>query len=181
MQPALLEQYKKTVVPALVKEFNYSHMLAAPKITKVVINVGYGRQVKDTALVENIERTLTLITGQKPVHNKSKKAISNFKTRIGQNIGASVTMRGRGMYEFLYKFIHLALPRVRDFRGLSPNSFDRGGNYTVGLKENIAFPEIGSSSVEKVHGLEVVIVTTAKTKAEAHALLKGLGFPLKEK
>lgn len=181
MESTLHTQYKKSVVPALQQKFGFKNVMQVPALKKVVINVGYGRHVKDTAFIENIEKTLTLITGQKPIHNKTKKAISNFKTRLGMDIGISVTLRGKRMYEFVYKLVHLTFPRVRDFRGISPKAFDRQGNYTVGFKENIAFPEIGGGAVDKIHGLEVVIVTSAKNKEEGRALLTELGFPFRDK
>lgn len=179
MKPALQQHYQETVVPALKAEFGYKNIMQVPKIEKVVLNVGYGRHTKDNAHIENIERTLSLVTGQKPVHNKAKKAISNFKTRVGMPIGASVTLRGKSMYEFLYKLIHLTFPRVRDFRGINPKAFDGHGNYTVGVKEHIAFPEIGGGSLDRIHGLEIVVVTSAKTNDEAKALLTKLGFPFR--
>lgn len=181
MKPALQQYYQDTVIPALKAEFGYRNVMQVPKVTKVVLNVGYGRHTKDNAHIENLERTLSQVTGQKPVHNKAKKAISNFKTRVGMPIGASVTLRGRSMYEFLYKLIHLTFPRVRDFRGISPKGFDHHGNYTVGLKENIAFPEIGGGSLERLHGLEITVVTTAKNDQESKMLLTQLGFPFKAK
>ncbi len=181
MTPVLLKKYREEVVPHLMQEFGLKNKMQAPRILKVVVNVGYGRQAKEQPFIENVENTLSLITGQKPVHHKSKKSISNFKVREGMNIGVSVTMRGPRMYEFLYRFIHLTLPRVRDFRGLNPKSFDVNGNYTLGFKENNAFPEIRSTAVDKIHGLEVTVVTNASKKEEGLALLKGIGFPFKEK
>ncbi len=181
MEPQLYTTYKKEVVPALKKQFGYTNVMQVPKIVKVTLNVGYGRHVKDTAYVENIEKTLAAITGQKPVHQGAKKSISNFKTRIGMNIGVSVTLRGNSMYEFLYKLIHLTLPRIRDFRGLNPKSFDTCGNYAIGFKEHIAFPEVHSNAVDKIHGLEVVITTSAKNKEEGKGLLTALGFPFRDK
>ena len=165
----------------LMKEFSYANIMQAPRIVKVVLNVGYGRHAKENPYIEAVERTLMAITGQKSVHALSKKSISNFKIREGMDIGAFVTLRGHRMQTFLYKFVHLVLPRVRDFRGLSPKSFDSNGNYTIGFKENIAFPEVTGEKVDIIHGLEVVIVTTAKTKEEGHALLKAYGFPFRDK
>lgn len=181
MESQLYTTYKKTVVPALKKELGYDNVMQVPRFVKAVVNVGYGRHAKEAAYIERVGETLRLITGQKPVHNKAKKSISNFKTRKGMPIGATVTLRGMRMYEFLYKLIHVVFPRVRDFRGLSPKSFDRAGNYTFGLKEHIAFPEITSFSPDAIHGLEVTLQTTAKTKEEGMALLKHAGFPLREK
>lgn len=181
MTPALLQLYTKQVVPALQAEFGYTNIMQVPKVTKVTINVGYGRQHKDKAFIENLEKTLTLISGQKPMHNKAKKSISNFKIREGLPIGVSVTLRGPRMYDFLQKLIHISLPRVRDFRGIDPKSFDVQGNYTLGLKESGAFPEVVVDSLDKIHGLQIVITTTAHNKTEGRALLKGLGFPFRDK
>ncbi len=177
----LYEQYKKDAISSLMKQFGYTNRMQVPRVLKVVLNIGYGKNVKDKAYVEHIEKTMTLISGQKPVHNAAKKSISNFKIREGQAIGASVTMRGARMYDFLYKFIHIALPRVRDFRGLSRKSFDRGGNYTIGLKEQVAFPEVTTSFTDRFYGLEITVVTSARNKEEGLALLTALGFPFREK
>jgi large subunit ribosomal protein L5 len=181
MNSLLYTQYAEDAVPKMVKQFGYKNRMQAPRLTKAVVNIGYGKHAKDKALVEHMEKTLTMITGQKPVHNKSKKSISNFKIHEGQPIGASVTLRGNRMYDFLYKLVHLTLPRVRDFRGLSKNSFDGRGNYTLGLKEQVAFPEVTPQSSDKFYGLEVTVVTSAKSKAEGLALLSALGFPFREK
>lgn len=179
MANQLYTTYKKEITVRLKDELGLRNIMQVPQIKKVVLNVGYGRNSKDKAFVDTIEKTLTLIAGQKPVHNKSRKSISNFKTREGQPIGASVTLRGPQMYEFLYKLINITLPRVRDFRGLNPNAFDRQGNYAIGFKEQIAFPEVGAEGVEKIHGLEVIVSTSAKNKEQGYALLKALGFPFK--
>jgi len=181
MESRLQTQYRKTVVPALMEAFGYKNTMQAPGVSKVTVNVGYGRHVKDKAFIENVERTLSAITGQKPVHNKATKSISNFKIREGMPIGASVTLRGPRMYDFLDKLVSVTFPRVRDFRGISPKGFDKQGNYSFGLKENIAFPEISSDAVESIHGLQIVITTTATKAEEGLALLKGLGFPFKDK
>lgn len=173
--------YKTKVVPELQKEFGFKNVSSVPRIEKVTINVGYGRHVKDKGYIDNVENTLTKITGQKPVHQKAKKSISNFKIREGMQIGASVTLRGKAMYEFLYRFIHLTLPRIRDFRGINPKSFDKQGNYSIGMKEASAFPEIVSDASDKMHGLEVVVTTTANNPAEGLALLKNMGFPFRDK
>ncbi len=180
-EPTLYTKYKSTVAPALKDAFGYKNVMQVPRVEKVVVNVGYGRHTKDKQYIEQIEKTLTRITGQKPVHNKSRKAISNFKIREGQNIGISVTLRGRSMYEFLNKLINVTFPRVRDFRGINPKSFDPQGNYAIGFKEHIAFPEIGGEAVDNLHGLEVTVTTTASNKQEGLALLKGLGFPFRDK
>ncbi len=173
--------YKNDAIPALKEQFGYQNIMQVPKIDKVTVNVGFGRHNKDKAYIDNVLDTLQSITGQKPVIRKAKKSISNFKIREGMDIGASVTLRGKAMYDFLDRFIHLTLPRVRDFRGLNPKSFDKEGNYSVGLKENLAFPEISTDAIEKIHGLQVVVTTTAQTKEEGYALLKAIGFPFRDK
>ncbi len=180
MKSELYKIYKEKVIPALIKEFGYKNSLQVPKISKVVINVGYGRQAKDKKFIDGVELTLRLISGQKPVHNKARKSISNFKVRQGMNIGASVTLRGDRMYDFLYKLINLTLPRVRDFRGLNPKSVDKNGNFTIGFKENLSFPEVSDEAQDILHGLEVVINTTANNREEGYALLDKLGFPFKK-
>ena len=181
MKPALLTQYQETIAPRLRTELKLKNLFQVPRLLKVVVNVGYGKQAKDQAFIDHVEKTLTLITGQKPVHHGAKKSISNFKTREGMKIGVSVTLRGRRMYEFVYKLVHLSLPRVRDFRGLSPKAFDQQGNYTIGFKENLAFPEVRAEAMDKIHGLEVTIMTSAREPASALAFLKALGFPFRQK
>jgi large subunit ribosomal protein L5 len=181
MQSILYKQYKEKVVPALKEEFGYKNIMQVPKIEKVVINVGYGKHAKDKNYIEHVEKVLGAISGQKPVHNKSKKSISNFKIRQGMNIGVSVLLRGDKMYDFLYRLINLALPRVRDFRGISPKSFDKQGNYSLGIKEQLAFPEITADMSDVIHGLEITVVTNAKSKEEGLSLLKKIGFPFKDK
>ncbi|PIZ95155.1 MAG: 50S ribosomal protein L5 [Candidatus Magasanikbacteria bacterium CG_4_10_14_0_2_um_filter_37_12] len=181
MKSELYKQYKDEVVPVLKEKFGYQNVMQVPRIEKVVLNVGYGRHTKDSAYIENVGNTLRVITGQAPVHNKAKKSISNFKVREGSPVGVSVTLRGEKMYDFLQKLVSITFPRVRDFRGIDPNSFDKQGNYAVGFKENVAFPEISVGSLDKVHGLEVIIRTTAIKKEEGLELLKGLGFPFKQK
>ncbi|MCB9798338.1 50S ribosomal protein L5 [Candidatus Nomurabacteria bacterium] len=176
----LQTQYKQKVVPALKEKFGYKNEMQVPKIQKVIINVGYGRHNKDKGYIDNVENTLRLITGQKPVHNLAKKSISNFKIREGMDIGMSVTLRGKAMYEFLYRFINLVLPRVRDFRGLNPKAFDRAGNYSIGMKENISFPEVIAETSDKIHGLQIVVQTSAQTNDEGRALLEEMGFPFKK-
>jgi large subunit ribosomal protein L5 len=176
----LYEQYKKEMVPALQEAFGFKNVMEVPKVESITLNVGYGRHVKDKSFKENVEKTLSAITGQKPVHNKARISISNFKIREGMPIGASVTLRGKRMYDFLDKFVSIDLPRVRDFRGLNPKAFDEQGNYSIGLKENIAFPEITIDSSDKIHGLQVVIKTTANSREEGFALLEKLGFPFKK-
>ena len=180
MESRLHKIYKEKIALALKKDFGYKNVMQVPKIDKVTLNIGYGRFVKDSAYIENITKTLRNITGQNPTQNKAKKSISNFKIRAGNEIGASVTLRGKRMYDFLDKMVNITLPRVKDFRGISQKSFDRQGNYSIGFKEQLAFPEIKSDAVDKVHGLQVIISTTAKNKEEGLALLKYLGFPFKK-
>src|SRR3989338_9988941 len=177
MKVNLYEKYKKEVVPALQKELGFKNAMQAPKIKKVILNAGIGRFVKEARYIDNVENTLSKISGQKPMRTKSKKSISNFKIREGMEIGVAVTLRGTRMYQFLEKLVSITLPRVRDFRGLSEKSFDRNGNYTIGFKENLAFPEIKAEDIEKVHGLQITINTNAKNKAEGKALLTHMGFP----
>ncbi len=171
------KRYKEEVVPALVKEFGYKNVNEVPKLVKIVLNMGLG-DVKDNSKSFNTAvDELTLIAGQKPVATKAKKAISNFKVRAGMKIGAKVTLRGTRMYEFFDRLVGIALPRVRDFRGISDKSFDGRGNYSMGIKEQLIFPEISYDKVEKIRGLDVSFITTAQTDAEAKALLKALGLP----
>ncbi len=177
MQGTLYEKYKKEVVPALKQEFGLKNVMQVPRITKVVINSGVGRFVKEAGYIDNVEKTLSRITGQKPVRTKARDSISNFKIREGMEIGVVVTLRGPKMYQFLEKLVRVTFPRVRDFRGIIDKAFDRQGNYTIGLKENVAFPEIKSGDVDKIHGLQIIINTTAKNKQEGKALLTHLGFP----
>ena len=180
MESRLKKQYKEKVAPALKEQFGYKNIMQVPKLKKVVLNIGYGRHLKDAGFIENVEKTLRAITGQSPIHNKAKKSISNFKIREGMKIGISVTLRDQKMYDFIDKLVSVTLPRVRDFRGVSRKSFDKTGNFTLGFKEHIAFPEVTGDSIEKIHGLEVVINTSAKTKEEGEALLEKLGFPFKK-
>lgn len=169
--------YKKEIVPAIQKELGLKNVMQVPKVTKIVVNAGIGRFVKEANFIDSVEKTLTKITGQKPVRTKAKKAISNFKIRQGQEIGVVVTLRGPRMYHFLEKLLRVTFPRVRDFHGISDKAFDRQGNFTIGFKENIAFPEVKLEEIEKIHGLQVVINTTAKDKVAGRALLTHLGFP----
>lgn len=180
MNTPLSTMYKETVVPAMKEQFGYNNLMEVPSIEKVTINVGYGRHHKDKAFIENVENTLRNITGQAPTHNLAKKSISNFKIREGVAVGASVTLRGEAMYTFLYKLIHMTLPRVRDFRGISPKSFDKQGNYSLGITDSTAFPEITGEAADKSHGLEIVITTSAHSKDEGLALLTAFGFPFKK-
>ena len=173
----LREHYEKTVKPNLMKEFGYTNPLQAPRLEKIVVNMGVGEAVQDGKRVDAAVQELSLITGQKPVVTRAKKSIATFKLRQGMPIGAKVTLRKERMYEFLDRLITVALPRVRDFRGVSANSFDGRGNYSLGLKEQIVFPEIDYDRVDQVRGMDVVIVTTAKTDDEARALLRGFDMP----
>jgi large subunit ribosomal protein L5 len=173
----LREHYEKTVKPTLMKEFGYDNSLQAPRLEKIVVNMGVGEAVQDQKRVEAAVQDLSLITGQKPVVTRAKKSIATFKLRQGMAIGVKVTLRKERMYEFLDRLITVALPRVRDFRGVSPKSFDGRGNYTLGLKEQIVFPEIDYDKVDQVRGMDVVIVTTAKSDDEARALLRGFDMP----
>jgi len=177
----LSEKYKKEVVPALMKQFGYKNIMQVPRLEKVVINMGVGAAVQDPKLLDGAVRDLSLISGQKPVVTKAKKSIANFKIRAGMRIGAKVTLRGERMYEFLNKLMNVALPRVRDFGGVSPNSFDGRGNFAMGLREQLVFPEIEYDKVDKIRGMDVIICTTAKTDEEARALLKLLGMPFRER
>ena len=171
------KRYKEEIVPTLIKEFGYKNVNEVPKLVKIVLNMGLG-DVKDNSKSFNTAvEELTLIAGQKPVATKAKKAISNFKVRAGMKIGAKVTLRGTRMYEFFDRLVAIALPRVRDFRGVSDKSFDGRGNYAMGIKEQLIFPEISYDKVEKIRGLDIAFITTAKTDAEAKALLKALGLP----
>jgi large subunit ribosomal protein L5 len=181
MSATLATDYTTRIVPLLKEQLGLSSVAEVPRIDKVTLNVGYGRHTKDKQHIERVEKTLAAISGQQPVHNKAKKSISNFKIREGVAIGASVTLRGTAMYEFLYRLINITLPRVRDFRGLNPKSFDAQGNYSIGFKEHVAFPEVQAESADSVHGLEVVIATTATNSAQGFALLEAIGFQFKKK
>ena len=174
------DKYQNVVVPELMKEFNYSSLMEVPKLEKIVVNMGLGDAVANPKIVEDAVAELTRITGQKPVITKARKSISNFKLREGMVVGAKVTLRGEKMYYFFDKIVSIALPRVRDFRGLSKDSFDGRGNYTLGVKEQLIFPEIKFDDVKKVRGMDIVIVTTAKTDQEGRALLAHLGMPFKK-
>jgi len=173
----LEEKYRETVKPALIKQFNYTTPMQAPRLEKVVLNMGVGDAIANPKLLEDAVAEMTQIAGQKPVITKAKKSIANFKLREGMNIGCKVTLRGDRMYEFLDKLMNISLPRVRDFRGVSATAFDGRGNYTLGVKEQLIFPEINFDKVNKVRGMDIVIVTTAKTNQEAYALLEQLGMP----
>lgn len=177
----LQEKYVKEVTPALVEKFSYSSIMQCPKIEKVVINMGIGEAIANPKALDEAVAELTQIAGQKPVITKAKKSIANFKLREGMPIGCKVTLRGEKMYEFFDKLISIALPRVRDFRGISSNSFDGRGNYTLGVKEQLIFPEINFDKVKKIRGMDIVIVTTAKTDEEGRTLLSLMGMPYSKK
>jgi len=180
-KPRLQVQYLTEVVPALMKKYpHFKNIMAVPRIDKVVINIGLGDCKDDTKKFDNAVNEIGLITGQKPLVTRAKKSISNFKLREKQKIGAKVTLRGKTMYEFLDKLITIALPRVRDFRGISNTSFDKFGNYAMGIKEQLVFPEISYEKVDKVRGFDIIIVTTAKTKDDAMALMTEMGFPFRK-
>lgn len=176
----LKELYKKEILPKMKKKFGYKNSLAAPKFSKAVVNVGFGRHTKEKAYIENVEKNLAKIAGQKAVLTKAKKSISSFKIRQGNIIGAKVTIRGSRMYDFIEKLINITFPRVRDFRGINSNAVDKQGNLTVGFREHLAFPEIRVDGIENIHGLEVCISSTAKTRDEGLELFKLTGFPFKK-
>ncbi len=173
----LFELYKKEIAPAMMQKFGYKSVMQIPKLDKIVINVGLGEAKDNPKAVEGAINDLTLITGQKPVVTKARKSVANFKLREGMNIGCKVTLRGNKMYEFLDRFFNVALPRVRDFRGISANSFDGRGNYATGVKEQLIFPEIEYDKIDKLRGMDIIIVTTAKTDEEARELLTMFGAP----
>lgn len=173
----LMERYQNEVVKSLMEKFNYSSKMQAPKIEKIVLNIGVGDAVSNSKLLDEAVNELTLISGQKPVITRAKKSIAGFKLREGMPIGCKVTLRGERMYEFLDKLVNISLPRVRDFRGVPKNSFDGRGNYTLGIKEQLIFPEINFDKVNKLRGMDIVFVTTAKTDEEGHELLAQLGMP----
>ena len=177
----LREKYENSVKAELSKKFNYASVMEVPKIEKIVINMGCGDAVANSKVLDEAVEELTQITGQKPVVTKAKKSIANFKLREGMPIGCKVTLRGEKMYEFFDKLISIALPRVRDFRGISSNSFDGRGNYTLGVKEQLIFPEINFDKVKKIRGMDIVIVTTAKTDEEGRTLLALMGMPYSKK
>ncbi|MGY3775745.1 50S ribosomal protein L5 [Helcococcus sueciensis] len=177
MDSRLKVKYKEEVLPALMKEFNYKNVMQAPKLEKIVINIGLGEAKDNVKLLESAVEELRTITGQQPVIAKAKKSVSNFKLREGQPIGVKVTLRGRLMNDFFDKLVNISLPRVRDFRGVSPKSFDGRGNYALGIKEQLIFPEIVFDQIEQIRGMDIIIVTTAQTDEEGRALLSKLGMP----
>ncbi|GIU79730.1 MAG: 50S ribosomal protein L5 [Bryobacteraceae bacterium] len=180
MKARLREHYQKKVIPALMKEFGYKNVMSVPKLEKITVNIGLGEATQNPKLMDGAVQELAQITGQKPVVTKARKSVAAFKLREGMSIGCMVTLRGDRMYEFLDRLMNISLPRVRDFRGVSTRSFDGRGNYTLGLKDQFIFPEISYEKVEKVKGMNICITTTAKTDAEALALLKQLGMPFRQ-
>ena len=175
----LKEKYKNEVVPAMMKKFGYKNVMQVPKLEKVVINMGLGEAIQNSKAIDAAVNDLMTITGQRPVVTKAKRSVAAFKLRAGMSIGATVTLRGNRMYEFADKLFNVALPRVRDFRGVSPKSFDGRGNYSLGVREQLIFPEIDYDKIDKVRGMDITFVTTAKTDEEAHELLRLLGMPFR--
>ena len=176
----LEQKYKETVIPALMEKFQYKNVMEVPAVEKVVVNIGVGDAIQNAKALEDAVRELEQITGQKAVVTRAKKSIANFKLRAGMPIGCKVTLRSEKMYDFLDKLMNISLPRVRDFRGVSDTSFDGRGNYTLGVKEQLIFPEIDYDKVSKIRGMDIVIVTSAKTNEEAKALLSEMGMPFKK-
>lgn len=177
----LLEKYKKEVIPQVIEKFGFKNYLAVPRISKVVLNLGLGRFLGNKEVLDKIAGDLALIAGQRPVFTQAKKAIAGFKIRQGQKVGLKVTLRGKRMWDFLARLVFLALPRTRDFHGLSPRSVDRSGNLTIGIKEHIVFPEITAENVKQIFGFEVCVCSTAKNHEKGLALFRLLGFPIKDK
>ncbi|MBE5821242.1 MAG: 50S ribosomal protein L5 [Clostridiales bacterium] len=176
----LREKYEKEIVPALMKKFSYKSVMQVPKLEKIVINIGVGESKDNPKALENAMNDLGIITGQKPIITKAKKSIAGFKIREGMNLGCKVTLRSAKMYEFMDRLISISIPRIRDFRGLNPNSFDGRGNYSMGVKEQLIFPEIEYEKVDKLRGMDIIFVTTAQTDEEARALLDLMGMPFKK-
>ncbi|MBE2269810.1 MAG: 50S ribosomal protein L5 [Anaerolinea sp.] len=176
----IIERYKEQVVPALMTEFRYNNVMEVPRIEKIVVNIGVGEAIDEPKSLDGAVADLRQITGQQPVVNKAKKSIANFKLREGRAIGTKVTLRGDRMWALLDRLINVALPRIRDFRGVSPDTFDGRGNYTIGLREQLVFPEIQYDKIDKVRGMEITVVTTAQTDEEGRRLLKLLGMPFRE-
>jgi len=179
--PRMLERYRTEIAPALARQFGHTNVMAVARLTKIVVNVGCGEAAHDAKILESAQRDLALITGQRPLVTRAKKAISNFKIREHDPVGCKVTLRRRRMYEFLDRLVSVALPRIRDFRGLSPRGFDHAGNYSFGVKEHTIFPEVRLEQVQQVLGMDIAVVTTAGNREEAFALLKGFGFPFSAK
>jgi large subunit ribosomal protein L5 len=180
MAARLREHYQKNVIPALTKEFNYQNVMAVPKLEKITLNIGMGEATQNPKLMDGAVNELGQIAGQRPVITKAKKSIAAFKLREGMSIGCMVTLRGERMYEFLDRLMNVALPRVRDFRGVSSKSFDGRGNYTLGIRDQLIFPEIDYNKVEKVKGMNICITTTARTDAEGRSLLREMGMPFRQ-
>jgi large subunit ribosomal protein L5 len=177
----LKERYKNEILPNLLKEYEYKNVMQVPRLEKIVINMGLGASIQDPKLLDGAVRDMTAISGQKPVVTKAKKSIAAFKIREGMRIGCKVTLRGERMYEFLDRLVNVALPRVRDFQGMNPNSFDGRGNYALGLKEQLIFPEIDYDRIDKIRGMDIIINTTARNDEEARSLLRAFGMPFREK
>ncbi|MEQ8235680.1 MAG: 50S ribosomal protein L5 [Syntrophomonadaceae bacterium] len=175
----LLEQYKQEITPRLMEKFAYKNVMQVPKIEKIIVNIGVGEAIQNPKALDGAVNDLMVITGQKPIITRAKKSIAGFKLREGMPIGCKVTLRGERMYDFLTRLVNIVLPRVRDFRGVSPQAFDGRGNFSLGIKEQTIFPEIEYDKIDKIRGLEVVIVTTAKTDEEARELLKSMGMPFR--
>jgi large subunit ribosomal protein L5 len=176
----LIETYNNEIVDALMKKFNYTNIMEVPKLHKIVVNMGVGEAKENAKIMEAAVKDLTTIAGQKPIVTKAKKSVANFKVREGMDVGTKVTLRGKRMYEFADRLINLALPRVRDFRGVNPNSFDGRGNYAMGIKEQIIFPEIQYDKIDKIRGMDIIFVTTANTDEDARELLTQCGMPFKK-
>jgi len=177
--PRLKDKYTSDVVPAMIQKFGYKNIMQVPKLEKVVVNMGLGEAIQNSKIIDAAINDIMTITGQRPVVTKAKKSIAAFKLRAGMSVGAKVTLRGDRMYEFMDRLVNIALPRVRDFRGVSPKSFDGRGNYSMGVKEQLIFPEIDYDKIDKARGMDIIIVTTAKTDEEARELLKLMGMPFR--
>ncbi len=178
-QPRLKDRYRKTVIPEMMKQFSYKNPMQVPRLEKVVINVGLGEAISNAKLLDSAVKEISLISGQRPIVTRAKKSIAGFKLRQGMPVGCKVTLRGKRMYDFMDRFLNIALPRIRDFRGVSPKSFDGRGNYTLGLKEQLLFPEIKYDDVTDTHGMDITITTTARTNEEGKSLLNLLGMPFR--
>ena len=176
----LQEEFEKTIKPAMIEEFGYENPMQAPRIEKIIVNMGVGEAIGDSKKIDAAVKDMTLITGQKPIVIKAKKSVATFKLREGMQIGCKVTLRRARMYEFLDRLVNIALPRVRDFRGLSPKSFDGRGNFAMGIKEQLIFPEIDYDNVDQIRGMDIIIVTTAKSDDEARSLLRAFNFPFRQ-
>lgn len=178
--PRLFQKYNSEIIPQMMADFKYSSVMAVPRVSKITVNIGTGKLVKDDKALAKIEEDVATLTGQKPSARKAKQSIAGFKLREGSKVGVAVTLRGKRMYDFMDRLISIALPRTRDFHGLNPKSFDRQGNFSLGIKENNIFPEIHYETLKDIFGLEVTVTTTAHTREEGLALLKHLGFPLRD-